>query len=117
MVFNSANTPAISSAFLSAISGLVLYLIRVRFIILSMSGSANGEHRFFRDRRSAPAKGFGPKKFFGTCGRRHAGAKRLCGNCGAPDTSPDDTVLLSVDWQTGLGPGPLSAYISRGREI
>ena len=35
--FNSANTAAISSAFLSAISGFVLYLINVRFIVFSMT--------------------------------------------------------------------------------
>src|ERR1700741_2869631 len=37
--FNSANTAAISAAFLSAMSGFVLYLINVRFIIFSMTSA------------------------------------------------------------------------------
>src|SRR5665213_2932357 len=36
VTFNSANTAAISSAFLPASSGLVLYLIKVRFMIRSL---------------------------------------------------------------------------------
>src|ERR1700710_458535 len=42
--FSSANTAATSSAFLSAISGLVLYLIKVRFIAFSSVTAAEAAH-------------------------------------------------------------------------
>jgi hypothetical protein len=80
-----------------------------------MSASANGEHRLFRDRRSAPAKGFDLEKIFWNMW--HARAKRLWGYRRAPHILHDDAVLLSIDKQTGLGPGLLNAYITAVRGI
>jgi len=47
---------------LSANSGFVLYLIKVRFIIVSMAGFATRDHRVSACRRSASRKGFGGKE-------------------------------------------------------
>jgi hypothetical protein len=47
---------------LSAISGRVLYLIKVRFIIASVAGFAMQNHRVSTDRRLALAEGFGRKE-------------------------------------------------------
>jgi hypothetical protein len=44
---------------LPVISGFVLYLIKVRFIILSMAGFATRDHRVSACRRSGPPEGFG----------------------------------------------------------
>src|SRR5882672_4758607 len=51
--------PILSAAFFSANSGLVLYLIKARFIIASMAGFGMRNHRVSADRRSALAEGFG----------------------------------------------------------
>jgi len=61
------NTLAISCAFFSANSGLVLYLIKVRFVRLSIgsiAGSAVRHHRVSAARRLAQAKVFPQKKYF-----------------------------------------------------
>jgi hypothetical protein len=90
-------------------SGLVLYLIRVRFISLSMAGSANRDRRFFRHRRPGSVKGFDPEEYFFE--RVAAGSPARGGLAAIAErlTSPDDAILLSIDWQTGLGPEPLKA--------
>src|SRR6266852_5476861 len=55
--FNSANTAATSSAFLSAASGFALYLIRFRFIAVSLVPRC--DHRVSGQGRLARSKGFG----------------------------------------------------------
>src|SRR6185312_8855051 len=60
--FSSANTAATSSAFLSAISGLVLYLITVRRMGFSSLAAAKAALR--SQGRLEPAKGCGPEKIF-----------------------------------------------------
>ena len=80
-----SNTPEISSAFLSANSGLVLYLIKVRFIIASMAGFAMRNHRVSADRRLATTEGFGREE--------------IIRPFRADADVPDDAVLISPDWQ------------------
>jgi hypothetical protein len=70
---------------LSANSGLVLYLIKVRFIIASVAGFAMRNHRVSADRRLATTEGFGREEI-------------IRGFIADADM-PDDAVLISPDWQ------------------
>src|SRR5438132_13162439 len=61
--FSSANTAAISSAFLSPMSGFVLYLINVRFILFSVISLWPGIALRSQDVRPRPKDSGGTKEF------------------------------------------------------
>ena len=94
--------PILSAAFFSANSGLVLYLIKVRFIIASMAGFAMRGHRVSTHRRSAQAEGFGR-------------AENICiASTGA--AMPDDALFISTYLRTLSHVRPL-ARTTKGLHI